>query len=139
MNPIEEGKKGLTRSAQMMLNLSVGIIRSSSKTSPGLLEEQLKDVFSSVSYADGNGNALERSESMKSKFSNTLNLMRKNEVDLTRESLIHVFKNSLDSQANEVLQESLSEENKLFIENAQINESERTQAKKDFGSGGLSM
>lgn len=138
MDPIKKGREHLNNSAQMMLNLSIGFVKDADVSSPQVIQEYLKDAIASVSHVGSNGDAADRSLQMQRNFENTIRLMKNKEIDLTKESMISVFRKSLDNEALSALDVSLNSENKKIVEQS-MEVVDSTKKQKGFDGGGLSL
>lgn len=139
MDPIKKGQEHLSRSAQMTLNLNLGLLENLSQKDPEFVESCLRDAISCVTHVKRDGNSLDRAASMTNQFDNTLRLMRKNGVEVTNSAMLSVFKKSLDEKAVSDLEYSLTPENKALVESAFDSEPESSARKKSFDNGGLSI
>lgn len=139
MDPIKQGKEHLNNSAQKMLNLSIDLIKNPKVKGSDFVEGCLTDAIQSVGYAQSGGDAPTRIDSMSKQFSNTLRLMKKNGVEINKDTMISVFRNSLDEKAASTLNESLTPENKTLVENALEACDAKSDNRKSFENGGLSM
>lgn len=124
--------------AKMMLNLSLNFVNNAKREDYNDIENCLKDSISSACFIKADGSAQEKSKSMTNKFESTLRLMRKNNVDISKEALVAVFTRSLDKDTLAVVNSSLSSDNQKMIDNAANFEAKSSKANK-FDNTGLSM
>lgn len=139
MDPMKKGREHFGRSAQKMLNLSLSLLADSSPKSPEFVESCLSDAIDSAAFSKSGGNTPERIDAMKKQFSNTLRLMKRNDVEVTKESMISVFRSSLDESASNVLDESLSPENQSLINDSMEVSGSKSETRKSFDNSGPSI